>query len=936
MGNSLRLKTLASAVSIALIGGAAAMPMHNAIAADTDKVADTSASTEIKAYFIRFSEAGLMHYTGGVAGLASTARVGERGKIDVKSANSVAYLDFLARQRTQHVNAINAALGRSIGITHSYAITMNGVAADLTLDEAVRVSRMPGVQSVRIARDERLETFRGPEFIGADAVWNGTGVPGGVGTRGQGVVVGVIDSGAFATHPSFADDAACGFGASNHKLLSTVDCSTSAGGLCNGPNPEANDGNGHGVHTASTAAGNTLDTTAVPPPTIPAPYTHMSGVAPCASVRTYKVCETNTCSGSAIVAGIENAITDGVDVINYSISGGSDPWNDGDRMFLDAVGADIFVAASAGNTRAATPDPVGEVNHLGPWMLTVAASTHDNNVAGSGSLSVTGPGTPPAGTTGLEATSSSSPNLGTALTNAPIRINPANAVGCTATGGFPANHFTGAIALIPRGSCSFEEKVNNAAGAGALVAIIYNNAAGALNMNVGGATLPAYSILQTEGTAISNFITANGATTTTADFNPAVKQGDVLAGFSLRGPSALTSVTKPDITGPGVNIYAAVTATEGNYGYYSGTSMSSPHLAGSAALLRAARPDWTPAEVKSAIMLTAFNGGHKEDLVTAWDPDDVGSGRVDLTRAAKTGLVMNETYDNVLAADPASAGDPATLNIPSMRNMNCVETCSWTRTVKGALAGGLDADVIFVDGFDGPQPPALLETHWTASATGATGLTLTVSPSTFTINNANPTQELTITADLSANLTNVTFGEVVLHETGGLAPDAHMFASVKGTGPVVDPDIVDSGQLDLSVPSTFDGMYINWLTFATCTTGCTGTNFDFNAYNGGSALQFFWPGNGGGEGGVASAGVYSVLLSGATIDASSTILASTSSAATANFRAGVTHGYLGFKVTCPAGACYGYADVSTTAPSGFPMTVHRWWYNSAGAAITIP
>ncbi len=157
-----------------------------------------------------------------------------------------------------------------------------------------------------------------------------------------------------------------------------------------------------------------------------------------------------------------------------------------------------------------------------------------------------------------------------------------------------------------------------------------------------------------------------------------------------------------------------------------------------------------------------------------------------------------------------------------------------------------------------------------------------------------------------------------------------------GFDSAVDPNIVDSGQLDLSVPSTFDGMYINWLTFATCTSGCTGTNFDFNPYNGGSALQFFWPGNAGAEGGVSSAGAYSVLSSGATIDAGSTILASTSSAATATFRAGVTHGYLGFKFTCPAGACYGYADVSTTAPSGFPMTVHRWWYNSAGAAITIP
>jgi len=62
----------------------------------------------------------------------------------------------------------------------------------------------------------------------------------------------------------------------------------------------------------------------------------------------------------------------------------------------------------------------------------------------------------------------------------------------------------------------------------------------------------------------------------------------------------------------------------------------------------------------------------------------------------------------------------------------------------------------------------------------------------------------------------------------------------------------------------------------------------------------------------------------------------TSAASAANFAAGVGHGYLGFQMACPAGTCYGYADISTTAPNGFPMTVHRWWYNSAGAAITIP
>ena len=285
MGNSLRLKTLASAVSLALIGGVVAMPAHNALAAGVNDKGANSASdrqtlSERKTYIIRFTEAGLMHYNGGVGNLAATAPNGAHRKLDTKSAQAVAYLDYLAAQRTQHVNAINAALGRTIAVPHSYGVTMSGIATELSLAEAIKVKALAGVQTVRAAGEYHTTTFRGPEFIGADKIWDGTAVPGGVGTRGQGVVVGVIDTGSYAAHPSFADDATCGFSPANHKLLSTADCLTNTPTSCTGTTPEADAGNGHGVHTASTAAGNTLDGTAVPPPVIPAPYTHMSGVAP--------------------------------------------------------------------------------------------------------------------------------------------------------------------------------------------------------------------------------------------------------------------------------------------------------------------------------------------------------------------------------------------------------------------------------------------------------------------------------------------------------------------------------------------------------------------------------------------------------------------------------------------------------------------------------
>jgi subtilisin family serine protease len=778
MGNSLRIKTLASAIGFALIGVSVA-PATMAASVGSATVATQSQNSTRAVYIIRFAEPGLLHYAGGAQGLSATApkTVGQR-KLDVHTNAAAAYKSYLQTQRDAHLQSIAQSIGRTLDVTHTYLITMNGVAAELSAGEAASIANLPGVLKVSAAKEYPLATYHGPEFIGAPSIWDGTAVPGGIGTRGQGVVVGDIDTGINSTHPSFADDPTCGvFSDSNHKLLSAVDCLTTNGaGECVGTDPEANDGNGHGVHTASTAAGNTLDATAVPPPVIPAPFTTMSGVASCASLRTYKVCATNNCTGQAILAATEAAIADQVDVINFSISGGTDPWNDSDRTFLDAVDADIFVSASAGNTSASITDPVGAVNHLGPWLASVAASTHDLNVSGAGLLNTTGPGSPPPNTQNISLNPGSGLNAGTPLTSVPIRHYATNEIGCTADGGFPPNYFDGAVALISRGTCTFEEKINNAQGAGALVAVIYNNTTGVINMSVGAASLPAYSILQTQGQALETFMDANDPTPTIVDFTPAVQQGDVIAGFSLRGPSSLVSVTKPDIAGPGVSIYAALdNATTGGYGYLSGTSMAAPHLTGSAALIRAVHPDWTPAEVKSAIMLTAFTDGHEEDGTTPWTPDDVGSGRVDLTKAALVGFVLNETFDNFLAAEPPS-GDPATLNIASARDVSCNGSCNWTRVIRNALGG---------------------VSSWSVSVNSPTGLDVTVDPPTFAFSGGDrvfadgfdgtpppPTPEfqtLTITATPTAPLTDVTFAEIVFHEASGLAPDAHFFVSVQGS-----------------------------------------------------------------------------------------------------------------------------------------------------------
>jgi len=164
------------------------------------------------------------------------------------------------------------------------------------------------------------------------------------------------------------------------------------------------------------------------------------------------------------------------------------------------------------------------------------------------------------------------------------------------------------------------------------------------------------------------------------------------------------------------------------YGILSGTSMSSPHAAGAAALVRAVHRTWTPAEVQSALMTTAHTGVRDDDGVKPADAFDMGAGRIDLTKAARAGLTLDVPVDAFAAADPAAGGDPTSLNLASLAFAGCEGTCSWTRTVK-SRAGQT--------------------TTWRAKTTGGPrALRLTVSPSSFTLA-PGATQTITVTADVS-------------------------------------------------------------------------------------------------------------------------------------------------------------------------------------------
>jgi hypothetical protein len=715
---------------------------------------------------------------------------------------NVAWRSQLKSLQAQRVDQMSRALGRSVSPSHYFLELRNGIALNLTPDEARRIASLDGVQSIERDRLYDLDTFRGPDFIGAPGIWDGTSTPDGSALKGELMVAAILDSGIPpipATHPSFANDTTnCSHGAGGvpDKVLSALDCTTTdADGLCNGADPV--DENGHGTHVASTVAGNRVTNSATPSPDLPSGFDAVSGVAYCAHIRSYDVCNApgaggapgGSCNGTQIQAGLESVIihtdpvvigsTPPVSVMNFSIGGGDSPWSDADRLMLDLVDAGVLPAASAGN---GGPTP-GDVGHLGPWVMSVAASTHDAIEAFTASLA--------GGPANVAAVEGTGPAMSTTYVG-DLRyagdVDAANFEGCSP---FTANAFSGEAALISRGSCSFADKVNNAVDAGAEFVIVYNNIGGAPFI-MGGLESTGVSSVMIDSDAGQAMISTLGGGTAEVTVDPTEQgltdpsYGDILAEFSSRGPTSapLQDLQKPDITAPGALIYAADldrSTGQFGFGFKGGTSMSSPHIAGSALLVRQANPDWTPSEAKSAIQMTASRDGLKEDGITPWDWDDVGSGRVDLNDAALAGLVMDETVADYLAADPSSGGDVKALNTPGVRNVNCTPDCSFTRTLRNTLG---------------------VATNWNVTTESFNpDLDIQVTPSTFTFSgDTNDTVTLTIDVAPQADLTGaVEFGQILLDEDGGQAPQAHLTVAISGSDSLPAVAAVDEEALDIAV-----------------------------------------------------------------------------------------------------------------------------------------
>ena len=735
---------------------------------------------ELGVYIVRFEGASLSSYEGGIAGLEATSpAVTGEAKLDAKSPASVAYLDYLASRHDQFIAAMEQTLDRSVDVLFRYDVVLNGMAVRLSRQEAAQVAALPGVVDVQIETIEYPDTDVGPTWIGAPGIWDGSAVPGGVGTQGEGVIVGLIDTGINHDHPSFADIGGDGYdhtnpwGAGNYVGYCVTDdptfCNDKLIGAWNfaGDGPE--DTNGHGSHTSSTAAGNHITATI----TTPSGYvveTQISGVAPHANIIMYDAC-IESCPGSALLAAANQAVADGVDVINYSISGGNNPYGDSVELaFLDATTAGTFVSTSAGNNGpgAAT------VAHRSPWVSTVAAATH-NRLYTNQLIDMTGGSPPPpADITGQ----SISTGYG------PADIVYAGDYGNPLCAPFTGTPFSGEIVVCDRGTYGRVEKGQNVLDAGGGGYILANDAASGNSLVADPHVLPASHITYDDGVVLKAWLASGSGhqgtiTGTSTNLDPI--NGDIMASFSSRGPNTTFDVLKPDLSAPGVAILAAyMNGIE--FTWLGGTSMASPHNAGAGALMKALYPSWSPSEIKSAIMTTSWTDNlRKEDGVTPADPFDVGAGRDNLMQAALAGIVFDETRANYLAADPALGGDPKTLNVPSLQNNSCEGTCSWTRVVSSTQ----DATVT-----------------WTAADSAPGGVTMTVEPATFDLA-AGATQLITITADVSGLTIGAwAFDEVTLTPSTGSIPDAHLPVAVVAQ-PAAQPPViaVDPESFDVSQPA---------------------------------------------------------------------------------------------------------------------------------------
>ncbi|WP_252274459.1 S8 family serine peptidase [Nocardioides sp. LMS-CY] len=747
---------------------------------------------------IKYDYDAIASYTGTVPGLAATSPSVTGRPVTAGTSALRDYRAYVNRQERAISRRVEAAVPAT-SIDQSYQVAYGGVSAVVPGNQIRTLLAVPGVVAVQRDALRQPLTDSSTRFINATAAYEELRT---TRSAGKGIILANIDTGLWPEHPSFADHGnlsappgparACAFGDNpltpaddpfvcNNKLIGGQPFLDTYAALNDDlvyPGT-ARDSEGHGSHTSSTSAGDIVTNVKTLGPTL----SRVNGVAPGAWVVEYKALGPQGGYASDLTAAVQQAIVDGADVINYSISGGSSPLTDSTELaFLDAYNAGVFVAASAGNSGpgASTSD------HLSPWVTTVAASTQTRSFTSTLTLT--------AGDGATYSVKGASITAGAG----PAPVTPASAAPygdplCQTPA--PAGTFTGQIVVCQRGVNGRVEKGYNVLQGGAAGMILYNPTLA--DVETDNHWLP--SVHVADGTDLTAFLAAHSGVTASFTAGRAdTGKGDVMAAFSSRGPGG--SFIKPDITAPGVQILAAMTPTptevvNGPPGEYyqviAGTSMSAPHIAGAAILLKALHPGWTPGQIKSAMMTQSLTKVVKEDETTPADAFDMGAGRIDVGRAADAPMTISDTTDDMLAytADPVHAID---LNIPSINAPTMPGYIDTVRTVQNVTGKTL---------------------HVKAYASLPDATEISFSPRSFTLKPGRSTSvEMRLTSD--APIGAQQFGTVYFDTNRG---DLHLpVAFIRQQGTVTATQSCDPASVRVKAMTT-------------CTISATNTDFDAQA-----------------------------------------------------------------------------------------------------------
>ncbi|XP_047330190.1 subtilisin-like protease SBT5.4 [Impatiens glandulifera] len=674
----------------------------------------------------------------------------------------------IERVRTSHLEFLSSFLESdekiNDAIIYSYKRDINGFAAKLSEDQAASIAKHPNVVSVFLNTPLELLTTHSWEFLSMEKKTDHSSLIWKNANYGEDIIIANIDTGVWPESDSFSDDGYSNVPshwkgrcqndsylavACNKKLIGAKFFNKgyiAIGGIIPPIQNSARDFQGHGTHTLSTAGGNFVAGANV----LGAGNGTAEGGSPRARVAAYKVCwpasadVASGCYNMDTMKAMDTAIYDGVDVLSLSIGGGGFSSYFDDPISITsfhAVKNGIPVVCAGGNDG---PFP-GTVHNVAPWLLTVAASSIDREFK---NLVKLGNGQSFEGKSLTKGLSSESYSLVAADQAALDGVSSKNALLCK-NGTLDPSKVEGKVVVCLRGVNGRLEKGFEVVRAGGSGMIICNDKDHGTDILADPHFLPASHVTYKDGVSIFAYLNATKNPTGYISASKSVlneKPAPSMAFFSSRGPNLVTpAIMKPDITAPGVDIIAAypelkspseieIDPRRSRFAMLSGTSMSTPHVAGVVGLIKKIHPDWSPAAIKSSIMTTARTRDNRmkpivDDTSIEATPLNYGSGHIRPNRATNPGLVYDltiedhlyflcaigyeETKIRLFSGTPYKCPKNATVlnyNYPSMTIPDLTHPASLTRTLKNVgPPGTYIAKVIGPPGISVTVNPSILK-----------------------------------------------------------------------------------------------------------------------------------------------------------------------------------------------------------------------------------